>query len=249
MHPVRVDVERRHDGELIVIRLPGGALHARDAAEVAAVAQELSEQRAVRAVLVTAHGPDFCTGAADDLDPLAVGEDPAAALARVRAPVIAAVAGTCRSVGLELVLACDIVVAAADARFALDDVTVGAGQPCWGGTQRLPRAIGNGRAAAMVLLGEALDADGAYRAGLVWEIAADADALATLADGLAAKLRNLGPLALEYAKEAVHRGAELPLRDGLRLEGDLNTLLATSADRAEGLAAFFAKRPADFAGR
>ena len=55
--------------------------------------------------------------------------------------------------------------------------------------------------------------------------------------------------AVEYAKDAVHRGSELPLRDGLRLEGDLNTLLATSADRAEGLAAFFAKRPADFAGR
>lgn len=249
MQPVRVDVDRRHGGELVVITLPGGTLGARDAAEVAAVAHELSEQRAVRAVVLTAHGPDFCAGRGEDLDPLAVGEDPAAAIARVRAPVIAAVAGACRSVGLELVLACDIVVAADDARFLLDDVATGGDLPCWGGTQRLPRAIGHARAAAMILLGDQLDAESAQQAGLVWRTAPDRGALDEAALALAEQLRRLGPLALEYAKEAVHRGAELPLRDGLRLEGDLNTLLATSADRAEGLAAFFAKRPADFAGR
>jgi enoyl-CoA hydratase/carnithine racemase len=105
----------------------------------------------------------------------------------------------------------------------------------------------------MVLCGDALAAPAAEAAGLVWSLTADnpddPDGLDAQAMALADKLRGLGPLALEFAKEAVHRGAELPLRDGLRLEGDLNTLLATSSDRAEGLAAFFAKRPADFAGR
>ena len=66
---------------------------------------------------------------------------------------------------------------------------------------------------------------------------------------IAAQLADLGPLALEFAKEAVHRGSELPLRDGLRLEGDLNHQLAATHDRADGLAAFFDKRPPDFAGR
>jgi enoyl-CoA hydratase len=138
------------------------------------------------------------------------------------------------------------VVASADATFALPDVVEAGALPCWGGTQRLPRAFGTARATAMLLLGEELDAARALEAGFVWQLV---DQPGEAASALAGQLAGLGPLALEYAKEAVHRGAELPLRDGLRLEGDLNTLLATSADRAEGLAAFFAKRPADFAGR
>lgn len=245
----RLTVERRHDGAVVVVQLSGGALGAREAAELAAVAADVVEDRGVRVVVLGTGGADLCTGAAEDLDPAGLGEDPAAALARIRVPVIAAVRGGCRSVGLELVLACDVVLADAGARFALPDVAEGRGLPCWGGTQRLPRAVGAARAAAMVLLGEELSADAAARAGLVWSVVDDAGALDAAALVLADRLRGLGPLALEYAKEAVHRGSELPLRDGLRLEGDLNALLATSADRAEGLAAFFAKRPADFAGR
>lgn len=251
MSPARLVQERYHDGTQVVLRLPGGALTARTASEVAAAAHELTEDRAVRVVVLTSHGPDFCTGPDAGLDPVALGDDPAAALARLRVPLIAAVTGSCRSVGLELVLACDIVVATPNGRFALPDVADGRGLPCWGGTQRLPRAIGAARASAMVLLGDELAASAALQAGLVWAVT-DGDEPSDLdraVETMAAKLRGLGPLALEYAKEAVHRGAELPLRDGLRLEGDLNTLLATSADRAEGLAAFFAKRPADFAGR
>ena len=227
------------------------------AADLAAAANQAREDRAVRVVVLTAAGPDFCTGAADDLDRLGLDEDPAASLARLRVPVVAAVAGACRSVGFELVLACDVVLATVDASFSLADVFENNSLPCWGGTQRLPRALGAARSSAMILLGEALSAPAAYQAGLVYALVepqpepglATVTALAGAAQAVADKLSQLGPLALEYAKEAVHRGAELPLRDGLRLEGDLNTLLATSADRAEGLAAFFAKRPADFAGR
>jgi len=249
--PARLGVERLREGTQVILRLPAGPLTTRTAAEVATVAHELTEDRAVRVVVITSHGPDFCTGPDAGLDPVGLGDDPAAALARIRVPVVAAVRGACRSVGLELVLACDIVVATATAHFALDDVATGRGLPCWGGTQRLPRAVGAARATAMVLTGEALDVASGIAAGLVWAATSDDDP-ATLHDramAVADQLCGLGPLALEYAKEAVHRGAELPLRDGLRLEGDLNTLLATSADRAEGLAAFFAKRPADFAGR
>ncbi len=253
MQPLRL--QRSHQGAVLTLRLPGGALSARVAADLTAAANQAREDRAVRVVVLTAAGPDFCTGAADDLDRLGLDEDPAASLARLRVPVVAAVAGACRSVGFELVLACDVVLATVDASFSLADVFENNSLPCWGGTQRLPRALGAARSSAMILLGEALSAPAAYQAGLVYALVepqpglATVTALAGAAQAVADKLSQLGPLALEYAKEAVHRGAELPLRDGLRLEGDLNTLLATSADRAEGLAAFFAKRPADFAGR
>ncbi len=246
MTPRRLSVTTSDDGAVRVLTLPGGPLDATIVGELATAADAAVEDRALRVVVLAADGDDFCTGPAADLDPVAVGVDPAAALARIRVPVVAAVRGQCRSVGFELVLATDLRVVAPDTRFALPDVALGQGLPCWGGTQRLPRAIGASRATAMVLLGEELDADTALGAGFVWRIAEDPVAAAgDIAIGLCA----LGPLALEYAKDAVHRGSELPLRDGLRLEGDLNTLLATSVDRAEGLAAFFAKRPADFAGR
>ncbi|MFN0090561.1 MAG: enoyl-CoA hydratase/isomerase family protein [Acidimicrobiales bacterium] len=225
--------------------LPGGALSARGARELAAAADSLVEDRSVRAVVLEARGPEFCSGAGEDLDPLALGVDPAAALARLRPPVVALIAGPCRSVGLELALAADVRLAAPDAVFALDDVAAGR-LPCWGGTQRLPRAVGVSLATAMLLAGRVLDAGAAFGAGLVHAVADDVGAaLAAVVERVLAT----GPLALELAKEAVHRGDELPLRDGLRLEGELNTLLAGSADRAEGLAAFFAKRPPDFAGR
>jgi enoyl-CoA hydratase/carnithine racemase len=238
-------VEAAADGTVRTITLPDGPLTAATASALADVVTALVEDRSVRVVVVRG-GADFCVGPADDLDPVALGVDPAACLARLRVPVVAAVRGRCTSVGLELVLAADLRIAAPGTTFALDDVTRSGRLPCWGGTQRLPRAVGVARATSMLLLGTPLDAEDAVTCGFCWDVAADLDA--ATAD-VVAGLQALGPLALEFAKDAVHRGAELPLRDGLRLEGDLNTLLATSADRAEGLAAFFTKRPADFAGR
>lgn len=264
MATVPVRVAHLHGGAVLDLCLPGGPLVSATTAALIGLLDEAVENRTLRAVVLRTDGEHFCTGPGTDLDPLAAIVDPASLLARLRVPVIAAVSGTCRSVGLELVLAADVVLAATNATFALPDVAEGRGLPCWGGTQRLARAVGVARAGAMLLLGEELDATGARHAGLVWSVIDPAvtpqadtpdtpetgdTAVVMAAMALAERLCGLGPLALEYAKEAVHRGAELPLRDGLRLEGDLNTLLATSSDRAEGLAAFFAKRPADFAGR
>jgi len=203
------------------------------------------ETRAIGVVSLHARVSDFCTGPADDLDRLAVIPDPASALARLRPPVVVSVRGACRSVGLEIVLAADICVADRGSTFAMPDLAAGM-LPCWGGTQRLARAVRPSVATAMLLLGDDVDARRAAELGLVHEVAEDPDAAV---DEIAATLLARGPLALEFAKEAVHRGAELPLRDGLRLEGDLNHLLASTDDRTEGLAAFFEKRPPDFAGR
>ncbi len=209
------------------------------------VAEGLVDDRALRVVVISAPGASFCIGAHADLDRYSVSPDPVAALGRLRVPVICAVAGECCSVGLELLLVADIRVGTSDASFSLAD-PVGGVLPSWGGTQRLPRAIGTARASAMLLLGTTIDATTAEQWGLLHEVVDDLDvAVARIVD----QLSQTGPLALEFAKEAVHRGSELPLRDGLRLEGDLNHQLAATEDRAEGLAAFFEKRPPDFSGR
>lgn len=224
--------------------LAGGELDragARALSEVCSAARESREPSAV--ILRNEPGTDFCTGI--DFGPADVQPDPASALATVRGPVICAIGGECSSAGLEIALACDIRICDASARFAMGGAQ-DAQLPSWGGTQRLPRAVGASRASAMLLLGTAIDAATALAWGLVHAVEEDLDvAVARLAD----ELSGAGPLALEFAKEAVHRGAEMGLADGLRLEGDLNHQLAATEDRAEGLAAFFDKRPPDFAGR
>ena len=232
------------DGSICRLTLPGGQLDAATVGRLVTTVEELREDRDVRVVILTASG-SFCTGPAADLDPISIDPDPAAAIASLRPPVVAAVDGPCLSVGLELALAADVRVCGPDAVFGFPDLADGR-LPCWGGTQRLSRAIRLAEASAMILLGRELSADRATSLGLVHAIADDPVSTAV---ELAGELAARGPLSLELAKEAVHRGAELPLRDGLRLEGDLNHQLAATDDRAEGLAAFFDKRPPDFAGR
>jgi enoyl-CoA hydratase len=228
------------------LTLPGGPLTLAAAGALEREARALREDRDARVVIVDSAGPDFCSGPPADWDPLDSGLDAAAALAAVRCPTIAVLEGRVASLGLELALACDVRVAGAGATFALPEIAAGR-LPCWGATQRLPRAAGLPFALA-VLFGEERDAAQAAAVGFV-QVLVDEGGAAARADALALRLLELGPLALELVKEAVHRGSELPLRGGLELEGDLNHLLQATADRAEGLAAFAQKRPPQFAGR
>ena len=240
-----VEIERSDDGRVARVRLPGGLLDGGCAAELAAAASTLRDDRDIRAVVVAPRGPDFCLGPADDLDVHALRPDPASALAALRPPVIAVVSGHCRGDGLEIALAADIRIGGPRSVLALDHILRGR-VPAWGGSQRLPRAVRPGPAVALALLGRDIDSQEAERLGLLHLVADDPEAeAARIAETLVAR----GPLALELTKEAVHRGSELPLRDGLRLEGDLNHQLAATEDRAEGLRAFFEKRPPDFGGR
>jgi enoyl-CoA hydratase len=232
------------EGALATIELGGRPLGARESGELGRILAELLEDRTLRAVELRSAGPDFCPGAAADL-PAGGAGNPAELLAALPVPVVAVLAGAVRSAGLELALAADIRVAAGDATFALGDVERGR-LPSWGGTQRLPRLAGRATATAMIMLGEELDAGAAHRCGLVQYLGADAPATAR---ELLAQLLELSPLALGYAKEAINHGSELGIEHGLRLEGDLNSLLAQSEDRAEGLRAFFEKRPPSFQGR
>jgi enoyl-CoA hydratase/carnithine racemase len=170
--------------------------------------------------------------------------DPFGCLADLPCPVLAVVNGRAHGAGLELALAADVRICSADASFALPDLEDGR-LPLAGGTQRLPRIVGRSRGASMLLLAEAIDAETALAAGLVSRVF-PTNALAADATALAVRIASRGPVGLRYAKEAVHKGLELPLEHALRYELDLSIILQTTADRAEGVQAFLEKRPPTF---
>ena len=176
--------------------------------------------------------------------PLCAGFD---ALAGLPQPTVAAVSGHAHSAGLELALACDIRVAASGATFAMPETGLGL-VPFGGGTQRLPRAVGRSQALRMLLAGTEIDAVEAKRIGLVTEVVADGAELEA-ADALARVIASRGPVATRFVKEAVLRGVEQPLQQGLRTELDMTVILQTTADRAEGVRAFVEGRPPEFTGR
>jgi enoyl-CoA hydratase len=218
----------------------------------------LSTDDTVRAIVVTGAGERAFSAGADirefvvPLVPVQFREqrrrvDFRQAMDRCAQPIIAAMNGFAFGGGLELALACDIRVAAADVQMGLTEVNL-AIIPGGGGTQRLPRLVGRGKALEMILTGARIPADEALRIGLVERVVPTGEALKAateLARAIAAK----APVAVRYAKEAVVKGLELPLADGLRLEGDLSTLLRTTEDRLEGAKAFLEKRAPRWTGR
>ena len=162
-------------------------------------------------------------------------------------PIIAAIRGYALGGGLELALACDIRIAAEDALLGLTEINL-AIIPGGGGTQRLPRLVGRGKALEMILTGARIDAREALRIGLVERVVPAAE-VQSAAQTLARTLAERAPIAMRYAKEAVVKGLGMSLEDGLRLENDLATLLRTTEDRLEGAKAFLEKRKPRFTGQ
>lgn len=229
----------------IAVEPPEGRHDRAFAETLAAAAAEVGGMEEVRAVIVSgAFGRGWAEAALQEPLGLSAGVEAVAALPQ---PVIAAVGGPAHSAGLELALACDIRVAAADATFAMPETEIG-GLPLAGGTQRLPRAVGRAAALRLLLLGEEIDAAEALRIGLVSRVVPAAE-LEAAAGELAKAIAERGPIATRLAKEAVHRGAEMTLAQALRYELDLTVLLQSTADRAEGVRAFAARRPPRFIGR
>jgi enoyl-CoA hydratase/carnithine racemase len=167
---------------------------------------------------------------------------------KIRKPVIAAVHGFCMGGGMELAMACDIRVASPDAVFSLPEVGLGL-IPGAGGTQRLSRLVGLGRALDLLLSGDRFDAAEAYRIGLVSRLSASTETLVEEVGALARKIAGKPQSAAAYAKEAARSGMDLSLNDGLRLEKDLFTVLMSTEDRKEAAAAFKEKRAPNFTGR
>lgn len=162
-------------------------------------------------------------------------------------PVVAAIHGYCLGGGLELALACDLRMTAPGAVFGLPETGLGL-IPGGGGTQRLPRVIGLGRALDMILTGDRINSDEALRMGLVTRMTSGADTLVAEALAVAARIAVRPPTASAYAKEAAKSGLEMDLQAGLNLEKTLFSLLMSTADRAEAAAAFRDKREPRFTG-
>ena len=169
------------------------------------------------------------------------------ALWRLTKPAIAAINGYCFGGGLELALACDIRLASTSARFGQPEIALGL-IPGGGATQRLPRLVGSGAAARLILTGEPVDAAEALRLGLVDELAPP-DELLARSVALAGRIAKRSPVALAAAKDALRTALSTPLEGGLRAEATLFQLCFASADGREGVKAFLEKRDPAFTGR
>ena len=254
-----VEVEER--GAIIFVTL---ARPARRNALTRAMLERLTElfssfgaRADLRAAVLTGEGEAFCAGT--DINDL-VELDEAGALETARrgqraceaielcgVPVVAAVNGAAAGGGCELALACHLRVAARGASFSLPEVRLGV-IPGYGGTQRLARATGRGRALAAMLAGDAVTAEEAERLGLVNRVV-EPGRLPAEAESLAALVAEQAPLAVRACLAAVTRGARLPLAEGLELEAELFSRLFSTEDVREGTRAFLEKRPPVFKGK
>lgn len=162
-------------------------------------------------------------------------------------PVLAAVNGFALGGGCELALACHIRIASERAKLGLPEVKLGIG-PGYGGTQRLPRLVGKGRALQLILTGEMIDAQEAYRIGLVNSVVPGPELLRE-AERILKQILSQGPIAVALCIEAVNRGLDGTIEDGLAIEANHFGLLASTDDMREGMAAFLEKRVPRFAGR
>ncbi len=162
-------------------------------------------------------------------------------------PVIAAVNGFALGGGCELAMACSLRIASENARFGQPEVNLGV-IPGYGGTQRLPRIVGKGRAIEILLTGDMIDAQEAYRIGLVNKVTSREELIPTC-ESIARKIIAKGPVAIRYALESAHQGMEMPIEEGLFLEATLFGLTCATEDMKEGTKAFMEKRRAVFKGK
>ncbi len=165
----------------------------------------------------------------------------------IEKPILAAVNGFALGGGCELVLACDLVFASENARFGQPEIDLGV-IPGFGGTQRLPKAIGMRRAKELIYLGKAIDAQRAYEIGLVTSVFS-ADQLLSEVEAIAQKLVKKPAFALSQAKKAIQEGISLDIHTGLSLEKEAFSMTFASEDRREGMQAFIEKRKPSFLGK
>ncbi len=232
------------------------ALHTGLLLEVSTALELVVVDHKVRALVITGEGRAFAAGA--DVEGLAsltdafsgreaslAGQDVMNSLAALPLPTVAAIEGYALGGGLELALACDLRVASPGTRLGLPEVGLGL-IPGYGGTQRLPRLIGLGRALDLILTGRHVLAEEALALGLISQVS---DRPLKVALELAAVAARNAPIALGLAKEAVIRGVDVTLSQGLEIEADLFGLAVTTEDSKEGMRAFLEKRDPSFQGR
>jgi enoyl-CoA hydratase len=234
------------------------ALNAQTVTELGRAFDEARDDDSIRCVILTGAGEKAFVAGADinelsQMTPLtgkAVAERGQRILSKIERlpkPVIAAINGFALGGGCEIALACHIRIASEKAQLGLPEVTLGI-IPGYGGTQRMARLLGKGKALELILTGDRVGAVEAERIGLVNKVV-PADQLMGAAEEMARRIASRGPLAVRAAIEAVMNGSEMPFEEGQFLEATLFGLLAATEDMKEGMSAFLEKRQADFKGR
>jgi enoyl-CoA hydratase len=212
------------------------------ATELMELFERVEDDSDIVMLAITGAGEVFCGGFDADVNPNLV-----ESLAVLSKPTVAIINGDATDEGMELAMATDIRVALSGARFTLTQPSRGE-MPRFGGTQRLPRLAGIGNAMRMLVGGAKIDGDEAMRIGLVTYLAKNPKELGARAGEVAQAIMTRGPVAVRMVKDAVRKGYDMTLDQGIRLEEDLYALLQTTADRAEGVRAFLDKRKPLFRG-
>ena len=254
-----INVERENDIAIVKFNRPKqlNALNKEMTGELADLCEKLSTDDAVRGVILTGEGRAFMAGA-DISEMKAMDAEGGREFARfsnfafsrvaaVGKPVIAAVNGFCLGGGLELSLCADWRIAGESAVFAAPEVTLGI-IPSGGGTQRLARLIGTGRAKELIFTGKKIKAAEAEKIGLVNTVVPDDGLINEALKSMRAALANSG-VSLRYAKEAIDAGLDMSLEDGIKYEINSVGMVFASEDRVEGVTAFLEKRKAEFKNR
>jgi enoyl-CoA hydratase len=234
------------------------ALNAQTVEEIGQAFDAARDDDSVKCVIVTGGGEKAFVAGADigelaKMTPIAgkqiaeKGQRVFRAIERFPKPVIAAINGFALGGGCELALACHIRIASEKAKLGLPEVTLGI-IPGYGGTQRMARLLGKGKALELILTGDRIDAAEAERIGLVNKVV-PADQLLAAAEEMGRTIASRGPLAVRAAIEAVMSGSEMPFDEGQILEATLFGLLASTDDMKEGMSAFLEKRAANFQNR
>lgn len=253
-------LEKRNSIAYVTVNRPKvlNALNVATMGELGVALEEIKSDASIRVAILTGAGEKaFVAG--EDIGELAkLDADSGKEFARrgqavlnlienLGKPVIACINGFALGGGCELALACTMRLASDNAKLGQPEVKLGL-IPGYGGSQRLARLVGKGRAMQMVLSGETITAQEAHRIGLVNEVTAAAE-LVPRAEAIAAKIIANAPLAVRYAMEAVNKGMEMTLAEGLNLEAELFGACCSTEDKKEGTAAFLEKRMAQFKGR
>lgn len=234
------------------------ALSIKTVKELTDAFEKMGKDKKVQVVILTGSGeksfvagadiPEFMKLKPDGARDYAVrGQKLLNVIERLGKPVIAAVNGFALGGGCEIAMACTVRIASDNAKLGQPEVSLGL-IPGYGGTQRLPRLVGKGRAYEMILAGNPIDAQTAEKIGLVNRVVPQAELMETC-EKLARTIAKRAPLAVKYCLEAVDRGLNMSLDDGLALEADLFGLVFGSKDVREGVKAFTEKRKPDFKGK
>lgn len=254
---VKFDHERA-TAIITICNPPVNALNSQVIDELEQILDELAGRSDIRAVIITGAGEKAFIAGADiqqfpHLTPVQgyelarKGQRVFDKIEALQLPVIAAINGFALGGGCELAMACDIRISGENAKLGQPEVNLGI-IPGYGGTQRLPRLVGSGKAKELIFTGDAIDGREAYRIGLV-DILVPSGEVLTHALSLSAKMQGKGPLAVTAAKKAINQGLDQTLTDGLELEAILFKNLCATEDQKEGARAFLAKQKPQFQGK